>query len=222
MVLQAICGFLRDELRVVKALQLTDTLPDRLQGVTARATSAADELTDGSQERQRQLLSTLAHRITVTPDLILIGIKRSALAALLGRSEVGSADGTEELFTLPVAIQLKRRGVEAKLVMLAGSGRPSAPDAKLVALLADAHRWVDDLAQGRAVSVRDLARQNNRDTSEVCRTLPLAFLAPDIVKVVLDGRQPLDLTAHQLKRIGLPLRWEDQRRQLRFSSTIPV
>jgi site-specific DNA recombinase len=89
---------------------------------------------------------------------------------------------------------------------------------KLVSLLADAHRWVDDLAKGQAISVRDLAQQNHRDPSEVSRTLPLAFLAPDIVDAILDGRQPLDLTPHELKRLVLPLRWDDQRRRLGFTT----
>ena len=84
-------------------------------------------------------------------------------------------------------MQLKRRGVEAKLVMKAAGNRSSLPDTKLVAIFADALRWIDDLAQGRASSVRDLARRNNRDPGEVSRTLPLAFLAPDIVEAILEG-----------------------------------
>ena len=216
-VLHTIYDFLRDELRVVSALPLTDTLPHRLRGVTVHATATAEELKDGSHERQRQLLSSLLHRVTLSPDSIVIEIKRSALAALLGHPEVGSADGTEGLFRLVVPIQLKRRGVEAKLVMQAGSGRLSVPDAKLVALIADAHRWVDDLAEGLAISVRDLARRSNRDASDVSRILPLAFLAPDIVEAILAGRQPTALTPRQLKRIGtLPCRWADQRIRLGF------
>jgi hypothetical protein len=84
-------------------------------------------------------------------------------------------------------------------------------------LIADAHRWIDDLAAGRASSVRDLARRNGRDAGEVSRILPLAFLAPDIVEAILEGRQPIDLTLRKLKRIGiLPCRWDDQRLRLGF------
>ena len=79
-------------------------------------------------------------------------------------------------------------------------------DEKLVALLADAHRWIEDLMKGRASSVRDLARQNHCDVGEVSRTLPLAFLAPDLVEAILAGRQPVHLTPRQFKRIGtLPI-----------------
>jgi len=109
----------------------------------------------------------------------------------------------------------ERRGVEAKLVMQARSGSPTPRDAKLVSLLADAQRWIDDLGQGRAVSLRHLARQYKRDVGEISRTLPIAFLAPDIVEAILHGRQAIEFTPRQLLRIGTMFhRWDDQRRRL--------
>jgi hypothetical protein len=98
------------------------------------------------------------------------------------------------------------------------SGQPShTPDAKLITVLADAQRWISDLAEGRAASVRDLARQNNRDAGDVSRTLPLAFLEPAIVEAIIEGRQPIGLTPRTLKRIGmLPCSWPEQRRRLGF------
>jgi hypothetical protein len=57
-------------------------------------------------------------------------------------------------------------------------------------LLADAHRWLDDLVEGSAASLRELAQRYNRDKGEVSRTLPLAFLAPDIAEAILQGHQP--------------------------------
>jgi site-specific DNA recombinase len=217
-VLQAVCVCLGDELRIVGALQLTDTPPNRLRTIIAGAAAAAAELTYGPFDRQRKLLSALLHRITLYADSIRIEIKRAGLASLLTEPHTDNARCPEGLFELILPIQLKRRGVEAKLVMKAAGNRSPIPDTKLVTLFADALRWIDDLAQGRASSVRDLARRNNRDPGEVSRTLPLAFLAPDIVEAILDGRQPIGLTPRQLKRIGaLPCRWDDQRRRLGFN-----
>ena len=96
--------------------------------------------------------------------------------------------GANGEFNFLIPIELKRRGVEAKLVMQTRFGSATLRDAKLVALLADAQRWIDDLGQGRAVSLRHLARQYKRDVGEVSRTLPIAFLAPDIVAAILHGR----------------------------------
>jgi site-specific DNA recombinase len=65
--------------------------------------------------------------------------------------------------------------------------------------------------------VREIAKHDGLDPSDVGRILQLAFLAPDIVEAILAGRQPLDLTAKRLKRVGtLPLGWQDQRRLLGF------
>jgi len=46
----------------------------------------------------------------------------------------------------------------------------------------------------------------------------LAFLAPDIVEAILDGTQPVDLTAETLSRLpDLPVSWADQRALLGFN-----
>jgi site-specific DNA recombinase len=214
--------FLRDKLRIVDALKLESASPSHMHEVIAYAKLIADEFKNGSFERQRELLSTLIHRMTIQLDSIRVSIKRSGLAGMTSQPDTASADASEEPFSFTVPVQLKRRGVEAKLVIQTTDDRPSPPDMKLIALLADAHRWVNDLARGRASSVRDLARESNRDPSEVSRVLPLAFLAPAIVKAILDGRQPLEITPHQLKRLVLPLEWSDQRRRLGFRSTKPA
>ena len=46
------------------------------------------------------------------------------------------------------------------------------------------------------------------------RTLPLAFLAPDIVTAIIDGRTEPDLTLSRIKRMKLPASWQDQRQML--------
>jgi len=53
--------------------------------------------------------------------------------------------------------------------------------------------------------------------ADVSRVLPLAFLAPDIVEAILDGRQSVELTVARLKRVRLPHAWADQRRLQGFT-----
>jgi site-specific DNA recombinase len=159
----------------------------------------------------------LLQLITLDAASLRLEIKRSGLAELLAGPDAGTAKHVEGLCGLSIPIQLKRRGVEAKLVMRAAGNRCAPPDAKLVTAIADAHHWIDDLMTGRSSSIRGLARRNGRDPGEVSRTLPLAFLAPDIVEAILEGRQPIELTPQKLRRIGtLPCRWDDQRRRFGF------
>ncbi len=92
------------------------------------------------------------------------------------------------------------------------------PDARLIATVAQAHRWSEELRTGVVSTVGGLVARHGVDQGGVSRSLPLAFLAPDIVEAILQGRQPVELTAARLKRIRLPLSWAEQRRLLGFES----
>jgi len=216
-VILAVAELLCDERQIVEALGLDSPAPDLLLGITERAPAAAAELRDGAPGLQRQLLATLLSRITLQPGAVRTEVNRLALARLLDL-EVERDNQSDGPFEIRATIKLRRRGVETKLVMQAPSQSPE-PDTKLIAVLANAVTWVDDLAHGRAASVRDLAQRHERDPGEVSRTLPLAFLAPRIVEAVVEGRQPLHLTPRHLMRIRFLSRdWEEQRRGLGFST----
>lgn len=54
--------------------------------------------------------------------------------------------------------------------------------------------------------------------------IELAFLAPDIIRDVLDGKQPLGFTSHWAKTHSIPSNWVDQRKLLKTlsaSSSLP-
>ena len=94
-------------------------------------------------------------------------------------------------------------------------GEVASPDENLIALLARAHRWRDQLAAGEFQTAREISHRTGTGPGEVSRIIQLAFLAPDIVEAVLAGRQPVELTPRHLMRIGeLPLEWHRQRRLL--------
>ena len=46
------------------------------------------------------------------------------------------------------------------------------------------------------------------------RLVNLAFLSPQLVEAIQQGRQPVELTATRLTEIDLPLDWTEQRRLL--------
>ena len=74
-----------------------------------------------------------------------------------------------------------------------------------------------DLMGRDAASAREPSRRYNVDPGDVGKVLGLAFLAPDIVEAIFDGRQPVDLTATRLRRLtDLPACWVEQRRLLGF------
>ena len=70
---------------------------------------------------------------------------------------------------------------------------------------------------GEVASARELSRRDKVDPGDVGKALGLAFLAPDIVEAILDGRHPVELTATRLRRLtDLPACWAEQRRLLGF------
>ncbi|HUF57470.1 MAG TPA: hypothetical protein VMM55_13010 [Thermohalobaculum sp.] len=111
---------------------------------------------------------------------------------------------------------LRKRGRETKLVL--GEVARQDPDLSLVELLVDARHLRQQVFDSKVSSLRE--RRLGREHRAIARTLPLAFLAPDIVEAILEGRQPIELTASKLKQLapGL-LDWDSQRRVLGFATT---
>jgi hypothetical protein len=88
-------------------------------------------------------------------------------------------------------------------------------DLALLKAVGRARRWFDLLAAGRAASLAAIASQDGIGVRYVGRLIRLAFLAPPIVELIAQGRQPAELTAEMLtRRIVLPLEWEAQKRLL--------
>ena len=59
--------------------------------------------------------------------------------------------------------------------------------------------------------MQEIANKLKIDRSYLARTLQLANLAPDIVKLIWENRQPETLTLDKLRR-GIPESWEEQRK----------
>ena len=82
-------------------------------------------------------------------------------------------------------------------------------DQKLVKSIVRAHAWLDDLSNGRHVSIEVLAKAADLHPKVIRQGLRLAFLPPDLTKAALDGEAII-----QLKQIPklLPLSWSEQHR----------
>ena len=107
-------------------------------------------------------------------------------------------------------MQLKRRGVEMRLV-IGGDDNPARTDATLIASIARAHQWFQQLALGQASNIAEIATREKVDRSYAARILNLAFLAPDIVERIIAGQQPADLNIEKLtKRLDLSIDWLQQ------------
>ncbi len=114
-------------------------------------------------------------------------------------------------------MSIRRRRVESRIIIEGKSQSAECIDPTLVRLIAQANYFLDCLASGNASSISQLSNQTGGNASDISRILPLAFLAPDITRGILEGKQTPELTARFLKRIpDLPKNWEEQRERLGF------
>ena len=120
------------------------------------------------------------------------------------------------LASLDLPFKLDQNG-RAKPIVVRTANKEAHRDPELIALIADARRWRDDLLDGRAASIEEITTREGLAKGAVSRILPLAWLAPDIAAAILEGQQPVVVTATRLRALpDLPLGWADQRALLGF------
>ncbi|MDP2619263.1 MAG: recombinase family protein [Hyphomicrobiales bacterium] len=215
--LNGIVSFLGDHRRLSEALDITGQLPDGLKAMLSRASLLADRISQATPADRRRVTLEFVSRIDVRPNRLCITLRAGPLQARLGQATDQTRDHGDHAIPFDVPVQFRRRGVETKVVMTGEASPTSYLDPKLIAAVAQAHHWFTALRSSAVASVRDLAERDRVDRGEVSRILRLAFLAPDIVEAILDGRLPVELTLARLTRIAdLPVSWAEQRLALRF------
>ena len=104
-----------------------------------------------------------------------------------------------------------------KLILSDDRQQMPTPDPMLIAAVSSGRRWFAELKDGQARSISEIAKRQGLDRTDIGRLLPFAFLAPDIVEAILNGRQPIELTVTRLKRINnFPVSWQEQRKALQL------
>ena len=79
------------------------------------------------------------------------------------------------------------------------------------AAILQSHQGMAQLTSGKAATMNEIAEKLKMDRSYLGRTLKLANLAPDIVKLIWENRHPSTLTLDKLRK-GIPESWEEQRK----------
>jgi site-specific DNA recombinase len=92
--------------------------------------------------------------------------------------------------------------------------RPMRTEARsrLLKGIAQGQRWLDALISKEATDIPSLVTQHDISEKTVRSMITLAFLAPDIVQAIIDGKLPRGLGISQMT--DLPADWTEQRRQL--------
>src|ERR1700732_81210 len=187
---------------------------DQVRKLLSRAARMAAAL-GGSPGERAKLVRELVEKIIVDEKTIIIKLRRGLL---LGGDVPSSASeaASDSTVELTAAAAFKRCGAETKLVLpgLTQHGHSSRCYPALIKAIARGRAWFEELATGRARSLQVLAKRDGISRRYIRRLIGLAFLSPQLIEAILQGRQPVALTATRLTELDLPLDWTEQQKLL--------
>jgi site-specific DNA recombinase len=149
-----------------------------------------------------------------------VSINRSAILSL---ATSNSDDGTSPRasahyapLTLTISAKLRRAGKGVRLVI--GGSSADRIDHGLVSLLARAMATRGKFLSGQEDSVESMASRLSLRRDYLFVLLRLSYLSPEIVRAILAGRHPVELTPTRLIELSknLPHDWREQSRALGF------
>ena len=190
-----------DMLSRVSAAPLEEALLERLRRWSGRREALLADLL------------SFVKRIQLHREWIMIDIETPPLEDWTVRVEApDSCAVVDSILQFRSPLELRTRGGKTWLVDAGAGVRKPRPDRALIAGLRRAHAELDrhgiDMMDARASidEAKGIADPYLRKLSA------LAFLAPDIQNMILEGRQPPGLTLASLLSAPPPLDWHEQRR----------
>jgi site-specific DNA recombinase len=213
-------AFLQSANEVVDSLTQPEDSPARTQQLIAAARKQFELLRSASLSSIHNFVRGVVQRVVVYSDKIEVEVCKSELrAAIAGEPRAASHQNRRDIVRLAVEARIKRCGGETRLVVppyLPGQ-IPAHPVSSLLKVVARAHEWSEWIIAGKVWGGRSIAQKTGLDERYVSQILECAFLAPDIVEAILNGRQPGNLTWKKLTR-RVPMNWVEQRKQFGFPS----
>ncbi len=218
-------SFLQSGRKVMDELCLPGEPAARTQQVLAGAAKQFDQLSAGAPAVVKDFVRKVVQRVVVHPDRIEVEVGKQKLRDALNTDPHASSSrsvthqpeqASSDVIRFNIEARVKRCGGEMRLVFSPDHPGPTrVPASSLLKALARGRQWYEWIVAGEVSGRRSIAQKLQLDERYVGRVLECAFLAPDIVEAILDGRQPPDLTFQKLTH-RLPLSWTEQRRQLGF------
>ena len=119
----------------------------------------------------------------------------------------------ENTISIFIPMTIKKRGCTAMIIVPKNIESDDRPyyDKKLIKAFAKAYKWQQSLCKNSKLSINSIAESESLTPAYVGRILRLNFLAPDIIKAILDGKQPRDLRLQDFMNNNIPDLWEEQR-----------
>jgi hypothetical protein len=104
------------------------------------------------------------------------------------------------LLELGIEAGVKRCGRAVRFIVSSTEESPaqSQDNVQLIQALAQAQLWLEQLLRGETSSLRGIAQSARLSERYVSQIMRCAFLAPDLIEAILQGREPPGLTLASL------------------------
>jgi hypothetical protein len=203
---------LDDQTAILDAVQAAEIASNEIPEILRSANTWSSRL--NSPAECSRALAALVDRVELSSDGIRLALKVPTRLAQSAAAEIQASIPVSRF----IPMQIKRRGVELRLVINSNQGKARNVDPALLKAIARAHRWFDDLLMGRVSSMAEIGKRENLPKNYVSWLIRLAFLAPEIVEAIVQGNHPPELTAQALitRRVDFPLHWQEQKAALQF------
>ena len=169
------------------------------------ATRDQDIVDAGKDIIDAQTALKAVEHICIAPGALTISISPSVFQQMIGTS----LTCTPNDLTIDMPFTERRRGNEIKLVV---GDAAATVDPVLLTNVALANQWYRQLKNGQ--SFEAIAEQAGVSKRRVQQIIDLAFLAPDLVRDITNGSQPIGLTSDWCLRHDLPAKWDVQRQRI--------
>jgi len=161
----------------------------------------------------RDLIERHIDRLIVRPQAVEVRLISAGSTELSGSDELIPCELTTTTLTLPWAAP---SFVAVKGIVHEPAAKPTInPETRdaLLAAIAKARRWIEDLRLGRVATLAEIADREGLGERHVRLLAPLAFVSPAVVAAIAKGTAPTDLTVTGLAQ-RLPYSWANQERRL--------
>ena len=194
-------GLLGDVARLTRLLD--EPTPAEISGLRKCVARIVEEIDAPAGQK---LGASLIESGRIAPGRISVALDRDALARRLNLPENRIDPAFLSLFN---GFTLRRRGVEAKLVL--DDATPEI-DQTLFRNLARGWAWFEEIKRG--TPMHEIAQREKLSQRRIARLVDLAFLAPDIVEAIVNGRQPVTLTSDALIKSEHRMLWAEQQARI--------
>lgn len=206
LVLDRLRAFLASRSELAEAMAPLDLPADVLEAVLYRASQLADRWLIVPPAEVTELIRTIIEQVSIAPNHIDVSVAQSGLTKALGGGQATN-DKNRTSTVLSIMASLRRAG-KGKRLVIEGSGTREV-DESLVELLRRAFAVRNALLSGTDDSLAAMTLRLGLGNGQLVALMRLSWLAPDIIRDCVEGRQPVGMTPTRLLKLGkdLPHDW---------------